>query len=135
MKKAGSAIILVFALLAVVGLIASIFIRSSSLFYSFSIDRMVHTRQILALEALAHYATARCYAMKEGERKSWEKKFFSWPPLDGSCSGEVKASYSNSETNIHVVLYKKNEPIGSIKWSMRHLKKGPEISPWRYDVS
>ena len=70
MKKAGSAIILVFALLAVVGLIASIFIRSSSLFYSFSIDRMVHTRQILALEALAHYATVRGYAYKEGERKS-----------------------------------------------------------------
>ncbi len=96
---------------------------------------MVHTRHILALESLAQYATAQYQAIRKKGKKSWEEIVTSWPPLEGSCSGSIKASYANKITNMRILLFKKNNPIGSIQWSIRHKKEGDEISPWNYDVS
>lgn len=95
MKK-GSALILVFSVVAVIGIITTILVRSTMLYYNFAVDRLQHVRQQLALQALRDYVIAK--AEKEAfSEPSWHKSFENWPDKKSSFQADLSAKIGDKK--------------------------------------
>ena len=125
-RRPGSALILVFSLIAVMGIVSIAVIRSGTLFYAFALDRMAHARKILAVESLTWYAIARCH---EHPEKSWNKVFSQWP-TNGAFEGRVSTTSDQSKITICASLSENNVPICAIKCVLKNENNLWSILTW-----
>ncbi len=132
-NKDGSALIFVSILVAFVGIIVMLFTRSSTLYYTFTIDRMQHARSQFALEALTHYGVARCIAKEKPLKKKWSKALQSWPMPNGPYQGNLSVLKKNSCFHIRSELLKSNKTMGKIECIVRtDGQNGAIVEKWAH---
>ncbi len=133
MNKSGSALIFVSLLMTFVGIIIILFTRSSMLYYGFALERIQYIRSQYALDALAQYGIARCFALKKTSNERWEDRFEKWPPPDGPYQGDIKISIKDKVYHIDSAIFHHKQLLGRIHCSL-HISSEKEalIDDWTY---
>lgn len=133
MKKTGSAVLFLCLILAFISLIVTIFLRSSSLFYAFSLERIEQTKQHYALQALARYGVAHCitkHNKQEDEKKKETWRFSHWPGLDGKYEGIIIATPKKEGYYIEAELLFSQKKLGSVSCFLLAREDNFHISEW-----
>jgi len=116
--------------------VATVALRSSTLFYELALDRVVQIKQLRAAQALAYYGVAYCKQMKN-HNVSQTISFDCWPP-EGPYEGKieieptkkgytVEATMSKEDLKIHTIQIEiANEKDG---WRMETMKQPKNSSP------
>ena len=128
----GSALIFVALLLSFTAIFTMLMVRKSSLYLAFSLDRLSHTKNILALDMLLEYAAARVIAQKHPQAETHEETITAWGPFNKNYTGTVSIEPKAGGYQLHATLVRGRHTLGESS-CMVHLKDQEyTIHDWHY---
>lgn len=127
-QTSGSALLMVLVLSSCIMLIATVALRSSTLFYEIALDRVAQFEQLHAAQALAYYGIAHCMARGENALKTLS--FDRWPPPDGPYAGSISIEPKKKGYRLVATLSKQSEQRCVIQSEIIKQKGGWRMACW-----
>lgn len=121
----GSALVTVMVVMAVITILAGTIMRSATLVYELSLERVAHERQIRAVQALLNYGIAWCHRIENYPKKEphYDVSLEQWPPIKGGLySGKVSITVTKKDYTVEAHLADRAHG-GLIVTSMCHVIK------------
>lgn len=106
-SHAGSALVTVMVVMAVITILAGTIMRSTTLVYELSLERVAHEHQTRAAQALLNYGIAWCHRIESYPKKEprYDISLEQWPPIKGGLySGKVSITVTKKNYTIEAHL-------------------------------